>query len=395
MNKKLNKSAFYVFYDLIKLANANLHENILLDRELRYRGRTLLLSAYVYMGLAILTSPLIFILEVTAIDRVILICIWFFQFFSFGIVVYLLQVQGFYKIAAHLMIFSMVSLVLLGILISGGPSQSPFIKVVLFLPVIIFYLLGLKNGMTWTIFIVIALSALFFLEAQAYIFKNTIPESIRLEISGLIYMIGFISISSMILIYENTFIGLQAQQQKSQAQTRYLATHDKLTGIANRTFFYSELEASFEKIQGNKTPKQLALLYMDLVGFKEVNDTHGHHVGDVVLQRIAKNLEAGVRGTDLVARHGGDEFVILLRMVKDSESIEFIANKIAEIVSQKIETSGLSIQVFPSMGIAFYPEHANDLVALEKLADKAMYHAKSEKRDWKIHEGASSSMRNF
>lgn len=393
MINKIKRLASRVFSAVMKLANTSIHRDILSNRELRIRGRTLFLSAYAYMALLLLLSPLIFMLDIPNFHKVVLISVCLIQLLCFSLVIYWLQVSGYYKPAVHLMLLSMSAWVLFGIFVTGGPSLSPVLELMLFLPVIVFYLLGIKKGLSWTGFNLLILAGLFLLDWQNYTFKNVIPDPLRLEISALIYLVGFISISIMIFIYENTFVGLQAQQQKGQAQTRFLATHDKLTGIANRTFFYSELDASFAKAKLSKTSNKLALLYMDLVGFKEVNDTHGHHVGDSVLQQIAKNLEEGIRGTDLVARHGGDEFVILLRSVKDSESIEFLANKIANIVSQPIVLEDIRLQVFPSMGIAFYPEHASDLVALEKLADAAMYQAKAQRKNWQIHDGPSSSAR--
>jgi diguanylate cyclase (GGDEF)-like protein len=388
--QKLKSLIDEVSYKALMLADSNLHISLKTDSAVRYRGRMLLLLTYFYMLLffglilAVLLAPL------ASETKLIVFCLWLYQFFAYALAVYLLQVKGFYKVAAHLILITMSSLCFTGIAITGGPVLSPVTEITFTLPIIIFFLLGMRGGVLWITSVIIILIGFFVLARLDYPFPNLIPDDLRTNISVIIFATGFLIIFFLILIYENTFLGLQSQQQKSESQTRHLATHDKLTGIANRTLFYDTLEVSIEEHQRLATGKKLAFIYMDLVGFKEVNDQYGHHTGDIVLQKVAHTLDEAIRGTDIVARHGGDEFVFLLNGVKNEEVVHGIANKIAALVSTPVDILGDSLQVFPSMGIALFPDHAQDTINLERVADEAMYMAKSKKCDWQIYQGKDS-----
>ena len=387
---KIEQSFALRAQSVFKAINRSVHKELMKDRELRYRARMLLFFVYVFLclftslAIGLLFSPL----DLKA--KILGMGIWLFLTIALLLIDYLVRVVGSFWIAGHLLLTTITVITYFGISVTGGPSISPVTELVLFFPLICFYLTGLRVGLVWSLINIILLVLMFVLDALNYDFFNAIPEQFFIIISGIIYVSGFISLFLMVTIYENTLVGLQEQQQKSQAQVRHLANHDKLTGIANRAYFYQRLEAAILKHKSSKGKEMLALLYMDLVGFNEINDNHGHHTGDIVLQSIAKNLEEGVRGTDLVARHGGDEFVVLLNRVKDEEALFGIADKVAELVSQTVDVVGLQLQVFPSMGIACLPLHAKDANDLERCADRAMYEAKQEKKLWKMYQGSFS-----
>lgn len=156
------------------------------------------------------------------------------------------------------------------------------------------------------------------------------------------------------------------------------ATQDALTGLCNR--------AEFERLLGarvadaNRHESSLALLYIDLDRFKAINDTQGHHAGDVVLKAAADRLRDNSRDTDLVARLGGDEFVMVLESNEPRRAASLVSGKILQAFAQVVDVEGTKIQVGTSIGIAVYPDdstHADDLL---KCADKAMYQAKSSGR---------------
>lgn len=373
-----------------------LHPRLLADGVIRYRARMLLVLSY---GFVVLFSFLILFLLVfspSLNSKLIVLGLWVVQFLGCSIVIYLLQVKGIFIWAVRAMLLTIFVITFSGIWITGGPVISTVTEYTLLLPIIAFYLLGIARGMIWTVAISIGLLVSFFMAAKGYDFINIFSPGLDKYFSNFIFLLGFIAIFLVILVYENTFLSLQAQHENSNKKMSYLASHDQLTGIANRTHFYQVLDHSIVKHANSAGASQLALLYMDLVGFKEINDVYGHHTGDIVLQKVAKNLEDGVRGTDFVARHGGDEFIILLKNVKDQQAIVGIANKISEIVQSPIDVVGTQVQVFPSMGIALFPKHAQDAQTLEHYADAAMYEAKSRKRDWKIYEGEySAEERNY
>ncbi|MEM7255132.1 MAG: diguanylate cyclase [Pseudomonadota bacterium] len=154
-----------------------------------------------------------------------------------------------------------------------------------------------------------------------------------------------------------------------------LAHEDRLTSLGNRLAFDEQLDAEMETF--NRTSQSFALLYLDLDGFKEVNDKLGHQVGDRVLQIAAERLQGCVRRDDFVARLGGDEFAILLTNAGRNQIVT-IAEKISRSVSDPIELNGTSVRIAASVGASVYPEHGNTAFALLAAADRAMYRAKRD-----------------
>ncbi len=123
---------------------------------------------------------------------------------------------------------------------------------------------------------------------------------------------------------------------------------------------------------------QSAIIYLDLDGFKPINDTFGHETGDLVLIEVAKRLKSCVREIDTVARLGGDEFVVLLHNLNDTDTVQQIANRIIETTNASINLFGKTVNVGVSMGIAFIPQDGKYPHQLLKNADKAMYLAKQQ-----------------
>lgn len=156
------------------------------------------------------------------------------------------------------------------------------------------------------------------------------------------------------------------------------ANYDQLTKLPNRRLFNDRLEQEIKKSQREKN--STALLFIDLDRFKEVNDTLGHNMGDSLLIQAAARIKSCVRETDTVARLGGDEFTIILTDMKDSVTIAHTAQNIISHLSEVFYLESHEAFVSASIGIAFYPEDANNVVELLKLADQAMYVAKSSGR---------------
>jgi diguanylate cyclase (GGDEF)-like protein/PAS domain S-box-containing protein len=156
---------------------------------------------------------------------------------------------------------------------------------------------------------------------------------------------------------------------------RHGAQHDALTGLPNRVLLADRLERAL--LAARRDSGQLALLYLDLDGFKDVNDAHGHEAGDVVLRTMARRVHACVRASDTLARLGGDEFVVLLPDMKDSQHALTLADKIIAEVRRPVTLGqDVSVSVSACIGIACYPEHGTDAQTLMTHADQAMYAAK-------------------
>jgi diguanylate cyclase (GGDEF)-like protein/PAS domain S-box-containing protein len=156
---------------------------------------------------------------------------------------------------------------------------------------------------------------------------------------------------------------------------RQAAEHDPLTRLPNRLFFEGRARHMFgEAMAGHR---HMALLYIDVDGFKSVNDTFGHHAGDALLQEVARRLKSSVREMDVVCRLGGDEFVVLLPDVASQASAQAVANKIMAAANLPCRWQGHTLAVTLSVGISVYPFHGEELNALIQSADRALYQAKN------------------
>ena len=166
---------------------------------------------------------------------------------------------------------------------------------------------------------------------------------------------------------------------QSQAMTRkmaWLAGHDALTGAVNRVLF----EERFSQVTSlaDRHAAQAAILFVDLDNFKQINDSLGHRVGDHVLQMVVGHLLCGVRDTDTVCRHGGDEFVILLAEVASPAAAKQAAAKLLSLFAEPLQVEGHEVKVAMSMGISIYPDDGKDVHSLVARADSAMYQAKAK-----------------
>jgi diguanylate cyclase (GGDEF)-like protein/PAS domain S-box-containing protein len=164
----------------------------------------------------------------------------------------------------------------------------------------------------------------------------------------------------------------------AQARINFLAHHDSLTGLPNRSAFMDHLDQLM--LSARATQAELALLFIDLDHFKRVNDSLGHLVGDALLRTVARRILDCVRGTDRVARFGGDEFMVLLPSMRDRADIEQVATKLLNAIEVPMEAEGRPLSVTPSVGIAIFPRDGTTPDELIKHADTAMYVAKSRGR---------------
>jgi diguanylate cyclase (GGDEF)-like protein len=168
---------------------------------------------------------------------------------------------------------------------------------------------------------------------------------------------------------------LMEQLRKQEEHLRFMAQHDPLTGLPNRISMQQRLALALELAKRNR--KKVAVMMVDLDEFKRVNDTRGHLAGDQALVQLAARLRTSVRGSDTVARYGGDEFVILAGELDRAEDAEMVAEKVADMVSVPVALAGGPASIGCSIGISVYPDDAEDAEALIALADKAMYASKS------------------
>ncbi|RRJ21217.1 diguanylate cyclase [Rheinheimera mesophila] len=173
------------------------------------------------------------------------------------------------------------------------------------------------------------------------------------------------------------------ERRKIEERMRYMAQHDTLTGLPNRTLFADRLQKALQYAVRHQ--KALALMLLDLNKFKPVNDTHGHAVGDLLLQQVAERLLQAVRASDTVARIGGDEFIILLPQVDERQHADLVAEKIQHAIALPFDIHGLEIRISCSIGLACYPEDGDTDLLLSKVADQRMYQQKTSAGAVQLH----------
>lgn len=178
--------------------------------------------------------------------------------------------------------------------------------------------------------------------------------------------------------YVSVFFDI-TERKRHEDKIRYQAFHDELTGLPNRRLFQDRLDTAL--LQAKREDEILAVMFLDLDHFKQINDTLGHDAGDLLLQKVAERLKKCVRHGDTLSRFGGDEFVLLLPNIKSAHNSLMFAKKIIHAFSPPITTVGQLLDVKVSIGISLFPKNGNDPDTLIKKADEAMYVAKQNGRN--------------
>ena len=170
-----------------------------------------------------------------------------------------------------------------------------------------------------------------------------------------------------------------SERKKRQAQLDRLAHYDTLTGLVNRHFLQISLSNLLEKSSSKNTKN--AILFLDLDHFKQVNDIYGHHEGDLLLQEAAQRILATVRTSDIVARVGGDEFIVVLSRIKNEEFINKVAQSLIKELRRPFFINNNEHTIGASIGVAIYPQHGINITELMSRADSAMYRSKNSGRN--------------
>ena len=207
-------------------------------------------------------------------------------------------------------------------------------------------------------------------------FSRTWSRALWLSIAAVLIgvVVGWLTLRQLSRISRQ--IELQfAELEVSRAALKQEASHDSLTGLANRRLFYDRLQHAIRHARRYHT--KVGVLFLDLDRFKEINDTHGHQVGDAVLTEVAQRLSRSVRESDSIARLGGDEFIVLLDKVNGHEDCLRVTANIERALAEDSSFYGMSVEIQASIGHALFPDDGEDEEALIHAADAAMYRVKT------------------
>ena len=191
-----------------------------------------------------------------------------------------------------------------------------------------------------------------------------------------------VAFTEMQLGDERQYVGVVrdiSERRRTEERIRHMALHDALTGLPNRALLEERLAHATERAR--REGRMMALLFVDLDRFKNINDSLGHHVGDQVLCEVAHRLRGAVRHSDIVARMGGDEFVVLLPDIGSQADCEAVARKMLDALTPPMVAAGHELRVTASIGVAAYPDAGHDPTHLMRHADRAMYLAKDAGRN--------------
>lgn len=263
---------------------------------------------------------------------------------------------------------------------NGGPVTSHNNTLMILQAALAFFLLGIRGGLVWALLVLGCQSLLFILVANGVQFPNYQPSETVFAGAAFNWGLSFSAIVCLVLLIESSRGLLERQRHNEQERFRYLATHDDLTHLANRSLFEDQLNTAIQASDSNHL--RVLLLYIDLDEFKPINDEWGHDTGDNVLKIVATRLQASTRETDTVARLGGDEFAIVFPNLDPTINIDQLTELIHERVTQPIQLHGRHINIGCSIGISSYPEDALSASKLWQRADNAMYTAKRNGRRW-------------
>ena len=355
-----------------------------------FRARTLIGLLIVYQGIVI--SGAIFALFFSSLPQTgnfTAVSILIGLSFCFYLLMHYLTRSGELMRSAHIAVATTFVGVEAGILVSGGPMLTPSLGLAVVPAVVAFCVIGRRAGLAWAAIACVTQLLLVLLDSLGVHYLNLIlPEQMAMN-RLFNWLVMFSAVVGIVLVYENANSHLQRDRDRQYARFQHLALHDALTGLANRKQFTDRVRQALASLQ--RSNKVLAVVYLDLNGFKQINDTLGHEAGDRALQIVAQRLQHTVRKCDTVARIGGDEFALLLEDAGEQGDVEYAVMRLQEALSIPME----EFRDFPirgSFGVALAPHHASETEALLLMADKAMYDAKKRQQTFCVYDPQSQPL---
>lgn len=230
----------------------------------------------------------------------------------------------------------------------------------------------------WAFITVASLLAICTLDMTGFLPPNELPAHAQQFDRIFSLAAGILVSAALVIQYERQATRAIEKLVEQRASFRHRALHDSLTGLPNRSQFYEHGEQSLENANQNHTDR--VIIYCDIDQFKQINDQHGHAIGDALLKAFASRLMSKVRPGDLAARLAGDEFAMIAETSSGEVSVDNLTKRLKTITDEPFELDGLILNVNMSIGIACFPSDGNNLDTLLRVADTQMYTAKSKQR---------------
>jgi len=255
-----------------------------------------------------------------------------------------------------------------------GGTHSPTYPLLLLAPAMAGLVGSVSLSVAWGLLMLAFWAGVLQAERSGFQFTQIIlPQNYSMAMA-MAYLGLAIAVVSIIIIYAEMNKALRQSLQDINSELAHLSSHDQLTRLPNRRFYDDRINLALRRATRNHG--MTGLLFIDLNGFKTINDTHGHGAGDKLLIAVAQRIQSSLRETDLVARLGGDEFVVVLEDVNSPEEITRLAHKLSHAIEQPLYVRQLILKFSASIGVAIFPIDGRQKHELEEKADRAMYLAK-------------------
>jgi diguanylate cyclase (GGDEF)-like protein len=369
---------------VIALLDALVHPALRLEPGIMNRARILATALLLTSVLLALAAVVLALAPLQAESRNLCMTI------ALVVLAIMVLLQGVLRGTANYVVSSLVTLAILYLVIlaamtiTGGAATSCCAQAMAVLPLIAYFFGGARWGNVMAVASLASIVVFALLEMGGLRLDNALDDTTSSLAYLMICMQCLVFTSGIAFAYVFVARNLERQRDMEQKLVERLAQTDALTGLDNRLKFDSELRARIARGGAAAEPRHpFTLCYMDLDGFKPINDRHGHDVGDEVLRAISERLLGCVRAGDPVARYGGDEFALLLNSVENEHEMELAARRLLRAIASPIRTRAGMVSVRGSLGFAMFPFDGDGEDALKNAADKAMYVAKGQGSGWR------------
>lgn len=286
--------------------------------------------------------------------------------------------RGHYRIATTGTVTVALGSIAMAVLVTSGVPGSPAVPMLLLPAIISFCLLGPRTG-TLVAVLIPALCLLQWFAVENWGLRLPAAQSGLNPTMDLLLInsINYCLVIVVLLVYERINRKLRRERDAERLRLAHFATHDDLTGLANRRHFLQRLHEACSRC--DRSLHQVAVLYIDLNGFKHINDSLGHGAGDATLVEIARRLTAMLRRQDIVARLGGDEFAILIDPCNGEHEVTELCERLRHVIAEPLRCDDSELAVSASIGVVFYPGAGVASEHVLRMADVAMYAEKNRR----------------